>query len=87
MTRSKIWDWIMDRLRERKWKRQAGIDDSRGTDEDESTSENQDTGSGSRRIHPRPKTRRHTDDPIRGTKFANGLTRTGEFGDKFIKPE
>ena len=61
MTRSKIWDWITDRLRERKRKRQAGIDDSRGTDEDESTSENQDTGSESGRIQPRPKRRRNTD--------------------------
>ena len=87
MTRSKIWDWITDRLREWKQKRQAGIDDSRGTDEDESTSENQDTGSGSGRIQPRPNRRRHIDNPIRGTKFANGLTRRGEFADKFIKPE
>ena len=63
------------------------MDDSRGTDEDKSTSENQDTGSRSGRIQPRPKRRRHTDDPIRGTKFANGLTRRGEFADKFIKPE
>ena len=43
--------------------------------------------SGSGKIQPRPKRRRHTDDPIRGTKFANGLTRRGEFADKFIKPE
>ena len=52
-----------------------------------STSENQDKGSKSGRIQLRPKRRRNTDDPIRETQFANGLTRRWDFADKFIKPE
>lgn len=63
-TRNRIWDWITDRLQERKRKRQAGRDDPPSADEDGDTPENKDSDTGNRSWktrEPKSKKKRHAD--------------------------